>query len=75
MPHLGELSLDGSLRHTPGIIALVALARERGLETVFVPAVDAREATLLGGVRVMPVPTLGALVWHLRGEVAIAAAP
>jgi hypothetical protein len=32
------------LRHTPGIIALVALARERGLDTVYVPAIDAREA-------------------------------
>ena len=53
----------------------MSLARERGLETVFVPAVDAREATLLGGVCVMPVPTLGALVGHLRGEVAIAPAP
>ncbi len=73
--YLGELSLDGSLRHTPGIIALVALARERGLGTVYVPAVDAREATLLGGVQVMPVPTLGALVAHLRGEQPIAPAP
>src|SRR5579883_3503215 len=73
--YLGELSLDGSLRHTPGIIALVALARERGLDTVYVPAIDAREATLLGGVRVMPVPTLGALVAHLRGEAPIAPAP
>src|SRR5215211_7545829 len=54
--YLGELSLDGSLRHTPGIIALVALARERGLDTVYVPAIDARESTPLGGVRVMPVP-------------------
>ncbi|HLI26710.1 MAG TPA: YifB family Mg chelatase-like AAA ATPase [Chloroflexota bacterium] len=72
---LGELSLDGALRHTPGMIALVALARERGLHTVYVPAIDAREATLLGGVRVMPVPTLGALVAHLRGEVPIAPAP
>jgi hypothetical protein len=67
--------LVGSLRHTPGIIALVALARERGLDTVSVPAIDAREATLLGGVRVMPVPTLGALVAHLRGEAPIAPAP
>jgi len=73
--YLGELSLDGSLRHTPGIIALVALARERGLDTVYVPAIDAREATLLGGVRVMPVPTLGALVAHLRGEAPLAPAP
>jgi hypothetical protein len=30
-----------SLRHTPGIIALVALAREWGLDTVYVPAMDA----------------------------------
>ena len=73
--YLGELSLDGALRHSPGIIALVALARERGLHTVYVPAVDAREATLLGGVRVMPVPTLAALVAHLRDEAPIAPAP
>jgi hypothetical protein len=51
-----------ALRHTPGIVALVALARERELDTVYVLAIDAREATLLGDVRVMPVPTLGAPV-------------
>src|SRR4051794_24112330 len=73
--YLGELSLDGALRHTPGIIALVSLARERGLHTAYVPAIDAREATLLGGVRVMPVPTLSALVAHLRGEAPIYPAP
>jgi magnesium chelatase family protein len=73
--YLGELSLDGALRHTPGIIALVSLARERGLHTVYVPAIDAREATLLGGLRVMPVPTLAALVGHLRGELPIQPAP
>jgi hypothetical protein len=37
----------GSLLHTPGLIALVALARERGLDTVYMPAIDAREAMLL----------------------------
>jgi magnesium chelatase family protein len=72
--YLGELSLDGALRHTPGIIALVSLARERGLHTVYVPAVDAREAALLGGVRVMAVPTLAALVAHQRGELPLAPA-
>src|SRR5215211_3109906 len=41
--YLGELSLDGSLRHSPGIIALVALARERGLETVYVPAPEGED--------------------------------
>jgi hypothetical protein len=32
----------GALNHAPGIIALVALARERGLETVYVPGIEAR---------------------------------
>src|SRR3954468_17377835 len=41
--------LAGALRHTLGIIALVSLARERGLHTAYVPPIDAREATLLGG--------------------------
>ena len=63
------------MRHSAGIIALVALARERGMHTVYVPALDAREASLLGGVRIMPVPSLAGLVAHLRGEAPIEPAP
>jgi magnesium chelatase family protein len=65
---LGELSLDGSVRHTNGILPMVALARERQVKAVFVPAVDAIEATLIEGVRVYPVETLGQLVAHLNEE-------
>ena len=36
---LGELGLDGALRHTTGILPMVALARERAIPTVSVPAV------------------------------------
>src|SRR3984893_3206214 len=38
---LGELSLDGSVRHTNGILPMVALARDKRVKAVFVPAVDA----------------------------------
>jgi hypothetical protein len=55
-------------RYSPDIIALVALAREWGLDTVSVPAIDAREATLLGGVRVMPMLTPGAVVGSRLGK-------
>jgi len=48
---LGELSLDGSLRHTHGILSMVALAREKGLSEVFVPADDANEASLIDGIK------------------------
>ena len=65
---LGELSLDGSVRHTNGILPMVALAREKHVKAVFVPAVDAMEATLVEGVTVYPVETLGQLVQHLNCE-------
>src|SRR3972149_7957812 len=65
---LGELSLDGGLRHTAGILPMVALARERGFKGAYVPAVDAAEATLVEGLEIVPVESLAALVAHLRGE-------
>ena len=68
---VGELSLDGNVRHTPGIISMISLAAEKGLKRAFVPAVDAREAALVKGVEVYPVQTLADLVNHLAGDVAI----
>jgi magnesium chelatase family protein len=71
MLFLGELSLDGSLRHTHGILPMVALARDKGLSDVFVPADDANEASLLDGIKVIPSISLAQLVSHLRGEISI----
>src|SRR5713101_6992989 len=65
---LGELSLDGSVRHTNGILPMVALAREKHIKAVFVPAVDAMEAALVQGVTIYPVETLGQLVAHLNDD-------
>ena len=70
--YLGELSLDGQLRHTTGVLPMVALARDHGFEAVFVPAGDAAEASLIDGVRVMPVSALGDLTSHLRAVQPIA---
>src|SRR5579872_2321595 len=47
---LGELSLDGDVRHTDGILPMVSVARDKGITTVYVPAADAFEASLLDGV-------------------------
>jgi magnesium chelatase family protein len=64
---IGELSLDGTTRHTKGILPMTAVARELGYERVFVPAEDAGEAALLPEVEVIPVASLGQLVGHLTG--------
>lgn len=69
---LGELALDGSVRHAQGVLPMVGLAKERGIETVYVPEADAREAALVEGVRIFPVRTLAQLVAHLNGSEPIA---
>ena len=65
---LGELSLDGGLRHTNGILPMVAVARDEGFQRAFVPSSDAKEAALVEGIEVTPVNTLAELAGHLRGE-------
>jgi magnesium chelatase family protein len=65
---LGELSLDGNVRHTEGILPMVALAREKQVRAVFVPAPDALEAALVREVTIYPVESLAQLGEHLRGE-------
>lgn len=69
---VGELSLDGVLRHTPGIIAMISLAAQKGISRAFVPADDAPEAALIGGVEILAVRTLADVVNHLTGEAPIA---
>jgi magnesium chelatase family protein len=75
-PHLvddalvvGELSLDGSVRHVRGVLPMAALARQEGFERIFVPEMDAAEAALIPDVEVIPVPNLAELHAHLDGGV------
>ncbi len=68
---VGELSLDGSVRHIRGVLPMAALAREMGFRRLFVPEDDAAEAALIPEVEVVPVESLTALVNHLSGVVPI----
>jgi magnesium chelatase family protein len=68
---VGELSLDGSVRHVRGVLPMAALARDQGFARMFVPAVDAPEAALVPEIEVIPVESLTALVNHLSGIVPV----
>jgi magnesium chelatase family protein len=72
---IGELSLDGRVRHTRGVLPMAAVARERGFQRLFVPQEDAAEAALVPGLEVIPVQSLTHLAAHLRGETRIAPQP
>ena len=63
---LGELSLDGSVRHVEGVLPMAHAAHTLGYKSVFVPQADAPEAALVEGLDVYPVATLGRLAAHFR---------
>ncbi len=64
---IGELSLDGSVRHVRGVLPMAAVARSQGLRRVFVPQADAAEAGLIPDLEVIPVNSLADLQRHLSG--------
>jgi magnesium chelatase family protein len=68
----GELGLDGTLRHVPGMIALAEATAPRGL---VVPLGDAAEAALVRGDAAHGVRSLEELVSILRGAVTWPAVP
>lgn len=65
---VGELSLDGKVRHTRGVLPMAALARQQGFRRMYVPAADAAEAALVPDLEVLAVESLGELVAHLCGQ-------
>jgi magnesium chelatase family protein len=65
---LGELALDGAVRHVNGVLVVARGLREQGVKELFVAPPDAAEAALAAGLRVLPAPTLGSVISHLAGE-------
>lgn len=72
---IGELSLDGAVRHVRGILPITAKAKAENFTRIFVPAVDAREAALVPGITVIPVSSLGEIKRHLSRDILIAPQP
>ena len=65
---VGELSLDGSVRHARGVLPMAAVARQEGYKRIFVPRADAAEAALIPGMEVIAVDSLAQLFHHLCGD-------
>lgn len=68
---VGELSLDGSLRKTNGILPLAHLAKTKGFKKVFIPSENIREAAVIENIELYAVDTLLSLIRHLSGTLHI----
>lgn len=65
---IGELALSGQVRPVQGILSIALAARRQGYTTIFVPAVNAAEATLVSGIDIRPIQKLSELIDHLRNK-------
>ncbi len=68
---IGEVSLGGEIRPVNGVLPMTLLAKEKGLDEIYVPAANAFEASVVGGISVFGVDSLGELVFHLSGRAPI----
>jgi magnesium chelatase family protein len=63
---IGELSLNGDVRPTRGLLSIAQWAKERGFEELYIPQGNQREAELIDGIIFYLVPTLQALIAKLK---------
>ncbi len=64
----GELSLDGRVRPTNGILPQTLLAKDKKLEGIFVPQENAHEASIIQDIKIYPVKDLLSLFNHLTNQ-------
>jgi len=65
---IGEVSLDGQLRPVNGVLPMALAAKREGIQSLFVPAENAAEATLARGPAVYGIRTIKELAEGLNGE-------
>jgi magnesium chelatase family protein len=65
---IGELRLDGSVRHADGVLVAARALRSAGVETLYLAPEDVEEAALVVGLRVVAAPDLASLMRHLAGD-------
>jgi magnesium chelatase family protein len=68
---LGELALDGRVRPVKGVLPAVLAAKREGWQAVVVPAENLAEASLVDGIDVWGVRTLGQMQAWLNGKASL----
>ena len=65
---LGELSLDGAIQSTRGVLPIAATARRHGISRILLPRENAAEAAIVAGLEVIGVRSLSEAVDALNGR-------
>jgi magnesium chelatase family protein len=69
---VGELALDGAIKPVKGILPIAVCAMQNGLRFLFLPEANAREASVVKDLHIVPVKDLKEMISILNGESEIA---
>lgn len=72
---VGELSLDGSIRHIKGLMPILLSAMQNGHTRFIVPEANAKEASYVSGIEVYAFSSLRGVAGFLSGETEAAPVP
>lgn len=65
---IGELSLSGEVCKVSGIISMTEKAKKLGFKNMFIPYVNAAEASIINGINIYAVKNVNEVLSHLLGE-------
>ena len=65
---IGELSLDGTLNKLSGILPICIEAKKLGIKQIVLPKENAKEASIIGGLTVLPANTLQDVISFLNND-------
>jgi len=68
---IGELALDGKIRKANGTLPICLMAKEQGINEVFIPSSNINEARLIQGIKIYPVESLAQLIAFLENRINI----
>ncbi len=68
---LGELALDGKLRHVKGALPIAVEARKKGIKRIILPVEAAKEASIVDDIEVFGLSSLSDVVGFLNGDIDI----
>lgn len=72
---IGELSLDGSIKHVNGILPILMTAKSLNHSKIIIPISNAAEASYIEGIEVFAMENLKQVICFLRGDKAFESVP
>ena len=72
---IGELSLDGSICSVKGVLPICIEAKRLGIKRILLPRSNAKEASIIQDLKIIPISNLNEVIDYLNGNFAISPEP